>query len=738
MAGYLIYVDRLITGTFEGRRWSIPAIVYAEALELYPGAGLGARDFETELTRLGYQRQPGMPRPGTYQRNGNRVSVYLRPFHFMERRRAASAISLTFGADRLRAIATVDPNGGSGSPVPLIRLEPPVIGSFFPSHGEDRLVLPPHDVPDLLREGLISVEDRKFRSHPGFDLAGIARAVWVNLREGAARQGGSTLTQQLVKSYFLDNRRTIGRKLRELFMAIVLDARYSKDEILNAYINEIYLGQDGNRAVHGFGLGARFYFNKRLHDLDVGEIATLISVIRGPSYYNPRRHPKRARDRRNLVLDIFHQHGLIDQGDLDHYRNQSLTVTHARGGTYYPAFMDLVRRGLNEEFDRDDLESEGLRVFTTLNPRLQDSAADALDTTIESLERGRNLPAGKLEGAVVVTRAQTGDVLALVGGRGNRHGFNRALSARRPVGSLIKPAVYLTALQLQRYHLATIVEDKPVSVELDANSLWQPANFDEQVHGQMPLVRALARSLNLATVHVGLDIGVDSVADNIGRMLGAAPPKPYPSLLLGALELTPVEVARLYGHFASGGFATPPRTVIAVLDEAGAPLTRYPLNVERTLSTTLAAQIRSALTVAMQRGTGARSVNGRAGVAGKTGTTNGYRDAWFAGFDDAHLSVIWMGRDDNEPVGLTGSTGPLLAWDTLMTRVGVTPLNLYGQGVRSVAIEYDTGLRAHDGCADVVDVLLPEDVQVAAKPGCGIRDPGDGLGKRIRRWFRGE
>ncbi|MCZ6618054.1 MAG: transglycosylase domain-containing protein, partial [Gammaproteobacteria bacterium] len=256
-AGYLVYLDRTITGMFEGRRWSVPAAVYAEPLEIYPGAALAVSDIVTELTRLGYQRRANLSQPGTYQRSGSLLQIHLRSFRFLERKRNAERIEINFGTYGIARIAD-----SSGRPIPLIRLDPAMIGSFFPSHGEDRIVLTPEQVPGLLEQTLKAVEDQNFDRHMGFDLRGIARAFWVNFTSGEIKQGGSTLTQQLVKSYFLHNEKTLGRKLNELAMAVILEARFDKVDLLNAYVNEIYMGQDGQRAVHGFGLGAQFFFNK--------------------------------------------------------------------------------------------------------------------------------------------------------------------------------------------------------------------------------------------------------------------------------------------------------------------------------------------------------------------------------------------------------------------------------------------------------------------------------------------
>ncbi|MFP6814989.1 MAG: transglycosylase domain-containing protein, partial [Pseudomonadales bacterium] len=520
-------------------------------------------------------------------------------------------IELAFTDDRISSI--FDP---LGRPIPLIRLDPVTIRSFFPSHGEDRLVLAPDQVPALLREALKAVEDRHFDTHPGFDISGIARAFWVNLTSGELKQGGSTLTQQLVRSYFLDNSRTLVRKLREIAMAVILDARFSKEDLLNAYINEIYLGQDGRRAVHGFGLGAQFYFNRPLVELDVHEIAALIAVIRGPSYYNPFRRPERVRARRDLVLDKMLEAQLIDAAKHRRSRQAPLQVVQGtrRGGAYYPAFMDLARQGLSS-LSGDDLTSEGLRVFTTLQPRTQDVAEQSITETLSALESTRKLDPGLLQAAVIITNTQTGEVVALSGGRhAGMDGFNRALNARRPVGSLLKPVVYLAALE-QGYHLASLIDDEPVVVELSNGRTWAPDNFDHTSNGPVPLVRALADSLNLATVKLGLALGIETVTAQFETLTGRPPTNHYPSFLLGAESLSPVEVSALYGVFASNGFHMPPKAVIAVLDEHGAPVSRHPFQVEQRIDNETAPVLSRALEIVMQQGTGRSSRFAQLGVA---------------------------------------------------------------------------------------------------------------------------
>ncbi len=731
LTGYLVYLDRKITATFEGRRWSEPAIIYAQPLELHPGAALSAADVIAELHRLGYTSQPSSPAPGSYRDGGGRLDIHLRAFHFPNGSRDAQRITLQFSPRSLAGI-----QDGLGRPVPLIRLDPVTIGSFFPSHGEDRLILLPEQVPNLLKEALKVVEDRNFDRHAGFDLRGIARAFWVNVTAGEVRQGGSTLTQQLVKSYFLDNRRTLGRKLRELSMAVILDARFEKEDLLNAYVNEIYLGQDGRRAVHGFGLGAQFYFNRPLAELDEHQLALLIAVIRGPSYYDPFRHPARARARRDLVLEKMLEGGLIDEDQHAEAIRRPLTTVAGtrRGGAYYPAYLDLVRENL-AALGRDALTTRGFRVFTTLEPRTQDAAEQAVTQALADLESSRGLETGSLQAAVVMTATQTGEVLALSGARSaGSDGFNRALNARRPVGSLLKPVVYLAALE-QGLHLASLVDDAPVTLPLAGGTTWQPENFDHVSHGKVPMIRALAESMNLATVNLGLKVGVDTVAARFEDLTGRPPGNAYPSLLLGAEAMTPVEVAALYGIFASRGFYQPPKAVISVLDETGTPTLWHPLTLEQRVNTEPARALARGLQVVMARGTGRTSRFSRLGVAGKTGTSDDYRDSWFAGYDNAVLTAVWVGRDDNAPTGMTGAAGALKVWDRVMSGRTVTAITP-DPPPRAVEVEFATGLAASPRCADVVTIPVPEEAALQEKPGCGIKPPS--LGERIRNWLRND
>ncbi|MEM7219440.1 MAG: transglycosylase domain-containing protein [Pseudomonadota bacterium] len=724
--GYLVHVDRTITQTFEGRRWSVPAQVFAQPQELYVGARVGLGDVRQELARLGYSETPDLSTPGTFSVIGDELRTHLRPFVFSDGYRSARELTIGFAGGAITRLAA------NGADTALVRLEPLPIGSFFASHGEDRVVLTPDAVPPLLREGLKAVEDRSFEAHMGFSIRGIARALLVNLRAGERQQGGSTLTQQLVKSYFLDNSRTISRKLRELAMAVILEARFDKDDLLNAYINEIYLAQDGARAIHGFGLGSQFYFNKPLKELAPHETALLLTVIRGPSYYNPYRHPDRARERRDRILGQLRDDALI--GERAYQAGIAAPLGLAgrarRRGAYYPAFMDLVRQELAAEYPVAALASEGLRIFTTLRPDLQDRLQDSANDTLAAISPDTNLQA-----AAMVTNSQTGEVLALLGGRGSgRGGYNRALKALRPAGSLLKPIVYLTALESGGFHLASLLRDEPITIDLPNGDAWSPRNFDETTHGEVPLVRGLADSLNLATVQLGLQVGLPNIAERIRDLLPGSSPRPYPALILGAHDMNVVQVGELYSSVANSGFYAPPRAVLAVQNETGEAVERYPLQTRQTIAADDLAALVRGLDIAMSHGTGRSSPLARSGVAGKTGTSNDFRDSWFVGFDGALLTSVWIGNDDNTPTRLTGASGALKIWSAFMAGVGVTPLvegaapNLVEQQV-----DFATGLRADARCGSLVALPLPDDTRIAPHPEC---QPERGLGDRLRRWFR--
>jgi len=734
---WIVYLDRIITAQFEGRRWTLPAQVFAEPLELYAGQSFGADTLEQELKRLGYRRVDKAEAPGSYSRRGARVDLVNRRFQFWDALQEPQLLSIVTGGNAIESM-----RNGRDEDVPIFRLDPLLIGSIFPIHGEDRVVVTPDQVSPLLPAALKVVEDRKFDSHNGVDFGAIARAAWVNLRAGQIEQGGSTLTQQLVKSYFLDNRRTLGRKLEEAMMAWLLEVHFEKQDLMNAYINEIYLGQDGNRAVHGFGLASQFYFGKPLAELQLHEVALLVAIVRGPSYYDPRRHEERARARRDLVLKLMAQYKVVDEKAAKEAAKRPLGIVSAstQAGGYYPAFLDLVRRTLRRDYREEDLTEAGLKIFSTLSPLTQSLAEKALTQELDRLDKLRKQKADqKLEGVVVVTAPQNGEVIAMVGGRqASFDGFNRALDAKRSIGSLVKPVIYLAAVESGRYTAASIIEDGPVEVKLSNNKVWTPQNISEEYYGQVPLVRALAQSMNLATVRLGLEVGLQKVTNEFVALgLGREPPQ-LPSVLLGALDVSPLEVAQLYNAFANGGFSTPLRAVRAVVDAEGRPIKSFALEVTPVADPAAVYQVNRMLVQVMEHGSGraARAqIPPEIVVAGKTGTSSDYRDSWFAGFSGNTLAVVWIGYDDNSPTGLTGSSGSLPVWSRLMRSIGTTSWSApLPEGLEDKAIEFMTGLAANPSCGgeDLVTIAVPTGTQLPAKPGCERSVP-----EAIRDWWRG-
>ena len=698
---YLLYLDHQVKLKFEGKRWAVPARVYGRPLELYPGAAISPEQLVAELNVLGYRKVRSPKQVATWSRNKNRFLVRTRPFLFWDGSEPGAYLDLRFRGNQLDSM-----KDAAGRELALIRLEAPEVGSIYPSHNEDRVLIQRDDLPELLVQALIAVEDRSFYSHSGIDPKAILRAVLANVRAGRMVQGGSTLTQQLVKNFYLTQERTLWRKLNEAAMALMLDAHYGKDEILEAYANEIYLGQDGSRAIHGFGLASHFYFNRPLQELDLPRLALLVGLARGPSYYDPRRHPERARQRRNLVLDILNRQGVISDEEKQQAAASELGITTRRGkgGGRYPAFLDLVRRQLHRDYREEDLTSEGLRIFTTLDPWVQQQAEMAMVSRLKRLEERNKLPPDQLQGAAVVAGSEGGEILAVVGGRETGfEGFNRALDAVRPVGSLIKPVVYLAALMNpDRYTLITRLQDEPISIRGRNGKTWTPRNYDRVAHGEVPLHQALAKSYNLATVNLGMELGLEQILELLEKLGISRPVMPVPSLLLGAVSLSPLEVAQLYQTFAAAGFHAPLRAIREVQAGDGEPLQRYPLTVHQAVPPGPVYLLGRNLQEVVRSGTGAglsAFVSKELNLAGKTGTTDNLRDSWFAGFSGDMVAVVWVGRDDNSPAGLTGARGALRVWGDIMRRLKPAPLGLLRPDpVETVWIDSETGLRADERC----------------------------------------
>ncbi|NKB36732.1 MAG: penicillin-binding protein 1B [Gammaproteobacteria bacterium] len=676
---WLLWLDHRIRSEFEGKRWLLPARVYASPTEIYVGRHLSIELLEKTLQNSGYRPESPLISVGRYRKRENVLELKKRSFDYWDGNEPSINVRIEFRGNKVVSITSIPDNTAIGG----IRLEPQLIGKIYPRHNEDRILIPYKEVPPFLISALIAVEDRKFFSHSGVDLRGIARAMLTNIRQGGIRQGGSTLTQQLVKNFFLNQERTYWRKFNEMLMAFLLEYRYSKADILSAYINEIYLGQHGSRSIHGFGTAAEFYFGKPLQELRQDQIALLVGMVKGASFYNPFKHPERSVARRNLILELLGNLKYEDAGTMKKLtrRGLNLTAKPSWSRAKYPAFLDLVRRQLLQDYKLEDLRNEGLRIFTSLQPLLQDQLESVVESELLSLEKSKNHARDSLQTAIVVLHPGSGEVVAISGGRNKENvSFNRALDAKRPLGSLIKPLVYYLALrQPEKYNVLSPVNDSPVSLRQASGELWNPKNYDRKTHENVNLLGALSRSYNQATVRLGLELGVNALVDILESMGLSSKIEGYPSLLLGALDVSPYEVAQMYQSFANGGFQIPSHAIREVLDSKGTPLHRYPLRVNQVLEPAPAFLVNFLLTQVVSQGTGralVESMPGQLPMAGKTGTTNDLRDNWFAGFGDDLLAVVWIGKDDNSSTKLSGASGAMKVWSAFMKKTKSKKLEL--------------------------------------------------------------
>lgn len=723
---YVVYLDARITATFSDKMWELPAKVYARPLELFVGAALSPQDLIYELKVLGYRSVTTPGSPGQVSHYRNRFDLYTRGFDFPGESESSRRVLVEFGGDRVRSLSA------GGKSVDLMRLDPVQIGGIYPQHGEDRVLVRLEDIPVTLRQGLLAVEDRGFYEHWGFSVVGIARAAFSNIRSGAVVAGGSTITQQLVKNYYLTPERTIVRKLTEVVMAVLLELHYDKDQILESYVNEVYLGQEGPRAVHGLALAAQYYFDTPLEQIGLPQQALLIGMIKGPSLYNPVRNPQRALERRNVVLDVMAAQGVISEEQASIARAMGLGLNNQHNiRNSFPAFLDLVRRQLRRDYREEDLTTRGLSIFTSFDPLLQRQAERSTTAIMDQLD-----PKDQLQSATVVTRFDTGEVAALVGGRRARYaGFNRALDARRPAGSLLKPAIYLTALeQPGKYSLASVLSDTPLTVKGASGQPWQPQNFDGQAHGKVLLYRALAKSYNLASARLGMQLGLDTIVDTLARLGVQGVPR-VPALMLGAGEYSPMDMAAMYQSIAAGGFRMPLRSIRDIVDVHGEPLKRYPLEYDRTTSQQSVHLLHYALRAVVREGTGKgvyRYLPEGFDVAGKTGTSNDGRDSWFAGFSGDLLAVSWIGRDDNGGTGLTGGSGALKIWGHFMARASKRSLAYrMPDGIQTFWIDDESGYLTGEGCPNSRMLPFIDGSEPRKLTNCSPRESGKG----IKGWF---
>ncbi|MBE4914212.1 bifunctional glycosyl transferase/transpeptidase [Enterobacter cloacae complex sp. P6RS] len=676
IAIYGVYLDQKIRSRIDGKVWQLPAAVYGRMVNLEPDMSISKNEMVKLLQATQYRQVTKMTRPGEFTVQAKSIEMIRRPFDFPDSKEGQVRARLTFDGDRLETIENMDNNRQFG----FFRLDPRLITMLSSANGEQRLFVARNGFPDLLVDTLLATEDRHFYEHDGISLYSIGRAVLANLTAGRTVQGASTLTQQLVKNLFLSSERSYWRKANEAYMAVLMDARYSKDRILELYMNEVYLGQSGDNEIRGFPLASLYYFGRPVEELSLDQQALLVGMVKGASIYNPWRNPKLALERRNLVLRLLQQQQVIDQELYDMLSARPLGV-QPRGGVIspQPAFMQMVRQELQSKLGDKVKDLSGVKIFTTFDSVAQDAAEKAAVEGIPVLKKQRKL--SDLETAMVVVDRNTGEVRAMVGGAEPQYaGYNRAMQARRSIGSLAKPATYLTALsQPNLYRLNTWIADAPISLRQPNGQVWSPQNDDKQFSGQVMLVDALTRSMNVPTVNLGMALGLPAIVDT-WQKLGVPKDQlhPVPAMILGALNLTPIEVAQAFQTIASGGNRAPLSALRSVIAEDGSVLYQSFPQAERAVPAQAAYMTLWTMQQVVQRGTGRQLGAKYPGLhlAGKTGTTNNNVDTWFAGIDGREVVITWVGRDNNQPTKLYGASGAMSIYQRYLANQSPVPLNL--------------------------------------------------------------
>ena len=665
---YVLILDSKVVNKLDGVLWTVPAKVYARPLELAEGGKINVDVLTKELEILSYERTKGIPgTPGEFSQSQRSVNIFIRGFGSQE----PGLYRLKIENDKIDSIKRKD-----GISIDLIQLEPLSIGGMFPSHLQDRILLNFSQVPKDLEEMILVVEDRNFYSHKGVSLRSIMRAFIKNTRALGIEEGGSTITQQLAKSLFFSPEQTIKRKIKEAIAALLIEIHYSKQEILLAYINDVFIAQSGRRAIHGFGLASQFFFGTDLKNLSLDQKALLVGMLKGPSLYSPINNPDRAKTRRDLVLSLIKNDSLITEEEYLDLKGRSLKVIAPsfKSLSKYPAFNDIVTLDLRKNFDDSDLRTKGLKIITNLDPVVQDYLEESIKDTKLQLKRRYGSQLNGLEGAGIVIDSFSGEVVAAIGStKPNNYGFNRAINAVRPIGSLVKPFIYLSALQhYSKYNLSTLLDDSKLSVSLPGGKLWEPNNFDKKFHGNIPLHVALSESYNVATTRLGMDLGYSVVQETFTKLgIKKKIPK-YPSIFVGSFEMTPLEAIQAYQTIASEGFYSPLNSIRTVESSEDVLSLSYPYKVEQRFRPEPIYLLKFVLKQTFISGT-ARGFSSRViekwKTGGKTGTSDDQRDSWFVGYAGNYLMVVWLGFDDNRKSPLTGRTGALQVWKNFMSRL---------------------------------------------------------------------
>ncbi len=657
-SAYCWYLSGRIEKRFSGRKWAIPSTVYSDTFLLFPGKRISPLFLQEKLRKLGYRKTENPPgKKGEYRLNDQTLEIYFKDLSLPDNTRKGFLAEISLDQDTIREIRRMDTNDF----LALAELEPEIIMQYFGEERELRRVVSIDDIPGHLEKAVIAIEDNRFYKHFGIDPRGIARAFYANIRHGAILQGGSTLTQQLAKNYFLTPERTLRRKINEMFIALAMEFRYSKNEILEIYLNEIYFGQKGSVSINGAGEAANFYFGKNVEDLTLAESALLAGIIKAPNFYSPFSNPEKCEERRNQVLAVMLEQRLISESEYAPAVKEPVkTIGYKKYNRNAPYFLDYVSLQLHDLYPEATLASQGFSIFTTLDTEVQQAAEKALAYGLDRLERRipaleRTDPGKSLQGAVLVMQPRTGNILAMVGGRDyGISQFNRATHARRQPGSCFKPLI--AALLLDVFKPSDLLSNEKKGYPVNGD-IWEPDNFEDIPEKELSVRDMLRLSCNRAAVDLAMRGGLETLIRRLRAFDFSATFSPWPSLALGAFEVIPLELARAYCVFAADGIQPFPLSIKEVTDENEKILVRRLVNINTVLSPAKAFLITSILESVVRNGT-AQSLK-RLGVdfplAGKTGTTNKYRDAWFIGYTPDFLALVWVGFDNGDSVYTTGA-----------------------------------------------------------------------------------
>ncbi len=707
VACYAIYLDQIIARKFQGQKWHLPAQIYSRSMTLYPGAAVNHSQLISELRLLGYRKVSHPRQVGEFSASDTKVDVWRRAFQHPEESRREQRAMIYFDERGVAKVTRPD-----GRRMGVFYLEPILLDRIITNDGQDRIFVPADKMPRLIVKGLLQTEDRDFYNHHGVSPLAVLRALIVNISAGRTVQGGSTLTQQLAKNFFLSSERSLTRKAREALMAVIIDYRYTKAEILEAYLNEVYMGQDKARSVHGMGLASQFYFGRPIKELSIPQQAFLVGIIKGPSYYNPWRNPERATERRDLVLRLLMESGGLSVRQYKTAVSSPLGLRKKERPVHQkmPAFFDLVKQELAQRYGSELLKQSGIKVYTTLDPLAQKAAEKAVTSTFRWL--GKKRP--ELQVGMVITDKYYGGIAAVVGDRDPGYkGYNRAVDIRRPIGSLVKPFVYATALNKPaRYSLATPLADKPVTLKNGRGKTWSPQNADKKFSGEAPLITAFKKSRNVPTVNLGMALGVDNVIDTLIDAGWKERIPGYPSMLLGALNGSPLMVAQIFHTIADNGLYRPLYAVTHVLDNNNRVIETYSPESFQAIPAATDYLVKYAMTQVVESGTAAELGRTFPGVilAGKTGTSNNNRDSWFAGFDERNVAAVWVGRDDNKRTGLYGSSGAMAIYRNFLRNREPVSLRLAPvNGITQGYFDKNTGDARQAGCDNVI--ALPSNIK---------------------------